>query len=146
MKFILIVFFLWSAVIPQPQQPVMPEGPVKKRKTSHGAAVASKSRVKIIPEIANLSKKSKKSKKVVPVPVVGELESEEEKEEEGDKKEEKEEEEEEEAVLVGEKTEASKNAPESAAVELVVKTFKELVSSFLILTGNKLLIRMCRRV
>lgn len=123
----------------------MPEGPVKKRKTSHGAAVASKSRVKIIPEIANLSKKSKKSKKVVPVPVVGEPESEE-KEEEGDKKEEEEEEEEEEAVVVGEKTEAPKNAPESAAVELVVKTFKELVSSFLILTGNKLLIRMCRRV
>lgn len=117
----------------------MPEGPVKKRKTSHGAAVASKSRVKTIPEIANLSKKSKK---VVPVPVVGEFESEEEKEEEGDE----EEEEEEEAVVVGEKTEASKNAPESAAVEPVVKTFKELVSSFLILTGNKLLIRMCRRV
>lgn len=136
MKFILIVFFLFSQVIPQLQQSVMPEGPVKKRKTSHGAAVASKSRVKTIPKITKLSKKEVP----VPVPVVGEFESEEEKEEEGN------EEEEEEAVVVGEKTEASNNAPESAAVELVVKTFKELVSSFLILTGNKLLIRMCHRV
>lgn len=95
----------------------MLEGPVKKRKTSHGAAMASKSNIKTIPGIAKLSKKSKKE-----VPV----QSEEEEEEagEGDEGEEKEKEE---VLVVGDTTEVSESVPESAAMEPVVKSFKELV-------------------
>lgn len=100
----------------------MLEGPVKKRKTSHGAATVSKSHMKTIPGIAKLSKKSKKE-----VPV----QSEEEEENKGD-----EEKEEEEVIVVGDMAEVSENAPESTAVEPVVKSFKELVSSFLTLMDN----------
>lgn len=132
----------------------MPEGPAKKRKTSHGAAaVATRKSHVTIPETTKLSKKSKKSKKSmkeVLVPVVEESQSEEDEddkeEEEGDGKAEEEAEEEEEedeegvkAVVVGEKMETPeiKTAPEPAAVELaVVKSFKELVLYSLTLAGD----------
>lgn len=90
--------------------------------------------MKTIPGIAKLSRKSKEE-----VPV----QSEEEEESEGNEEEEKEEED---VIVVGDVAEVSENAPESAVVEPVVKSFKELVSSFSHSYGQQLLIRMCCRV
>lgn len=117
----------------------MPEGPVKKRKTSHGAAAAVVKRSSVKPEIVKIEKKSKK---VVPL-VEEESESEsgegeeEQDEESGEGEDGKSEDEGEDEVVTekkGKKKEILETedvpapAAEAASEEpAIVKSFKELV-------------------